>query len=363
MATATGRYEPDYAVLPGQVLKERLDAHGITPAELARRCGRSAKLISEIVAGKAPIEPRTALQFEKVLGVDADVWLGIEKDYRLHRIRAAAAAENAAAAAWSRSFPVGELAKRGVIGRRATGGRAVSELLSFFGVASVDVWKTWYGESSVAYRRSPSFESDTFALAAWRRLGEIDAGGQTCADYRESEFKQALRQVRRLTRTTSSTTVDDTRKLCNDAGVALALVKPLPRTRVSGAAWWLSARRPVIALSARHRTDDHLWFSLFHEAAHVLLHGKRDVFVDGMNDDGTTGVETEANDWASNFLVPRAAWRRFVDGGAYRAAEVRRFADEQGIAPGIVVGRLQHAGRVPWNSLLNRLKVRLAWDE
>ena len=89
MATATDRYDPDYAVPPGWVLKERLDAHGITPAELARRCGRSAKLISEIVAGKAPVEPRTALQFEKVLGVDADVWPGIEKDYRLHRTRAA----------------------------------------------------------------------------------------------------------------------------------------------------------------------------------------------------------------------------------------------------------------------------------
>lgn len=89
MATATDRYDPDYAVPPGWILKERLDAHGITPAELARRCGRSAKLISEIVAGKAPVEPRTALQFEKVLGVDADVWPGIEKDYRLHRTRAA----------------------------------------------------------------------------------------------------------------------------------------------------------------------------------------------------------------------------------------------------------------------------------
>ena len=56
MATATDRYDPDYAVPPGWVLKERLDAHGIKPAELARRCGRSAKLISEIVAGKAPVE-------------------------------------------------------------------------------------------------------------------------------------------------------------------------------------------------------------------------------------------------------------------------------------------------------------------
>ena len=87
-AAIINEYRPDYAVPPGLVLAERLEAHGVSQAEFARRC-RSAKLVSEIIAGKAPIEPKTAIEFEKVLGVDADVWLGIEKDYRLHRTRAA----------------------------------------------------------------------------------------------------------------------------------------------------------------------------------------------------------------------------------------------------------------------------------
>ena len=89
MATATYSYNPDYAVPPGRVLEERLKAHKISHAEFARRCGRSPKLISEIIAGKAPIEPKTAIQFEKVLGVDAGIWLGIESDYRLHLEREA----------------------------------------------------------------------------------------------------------------------------------------------------------------------------------------------------------------------------------------------------------------------------------
>ena len=151
MAATPNRYEPDYAVPPGHVLKERLDAQGMTPAELARRCGRSAKLISEIVAGKAPIEPRTALQFERVLGVDAGIWLGIETDYRLQQTRAAAAEEAAAAGAWSRSFPLRELVKRGI--RPAAGGDMASALLSFFGVASVDAWHAKYGAGK---RRLPA---------------------------------------------------------------------------------------------------------------------------------------------------------------------------------------------------------------
>lgn len=87
MTTETNQYRPDYAVPPGSILKEHLEARGISRAEFARRCGRSAKLISEIIAGKAPVTPETAREFEKVSGVDADIWIGIEKDYQLYRAR------------------------------------------------------------------------------------------------------------------------------------------------------------------------------------------------------------------------------------------------------------------------------------
>ena len=86
---ATNEYRPDYAVPPGWILAERLEAEGISQAEFAIRSDRPAKLISEIISGKAPVEPKTALQFERVLGVEADIWLRIEKDYQIHQIREA----------------------------------------------------------------------------------------------------------------------------------------------------------------------------------------------------------------------------------------------------------------------------------
>ena len=84
---ATNQFKPDYAVPPGWILEEYLEVRDMSPAEFARRCDRSAELISEIIAGKAPIDPQTALQFEKVLGLKAHIWLGIETDYRLHLAR------------------------------------------------------------------------------------------------------------------------------------------------------------------------------------------------------------------------------------------------------------------------------------
>ena len=361
MAAVKSQYQPDYAVSPGWVLEERLDAHGITHAEFARRCDRSPKLISEIIAGKAPIVPQTAIQFEMVLGVDASIWLGIEADYRLYRIRAAAEKQAKTSWAWSKSFPVKELVKRGVIRETASEGKAVSELLAFFGVASLNAWKMKYESVNNAFHHSPSFESDRAALMAWLRLTEIDARDQNCNSYNVSNFKIALAQVRRLTRTPVREALKQTKELFNEAGVALSLDKPLPKTRVSGAAWWVSPDRPVVALSVRRKTDDHLWFSLFHEAAHIILHGKKNVYIDeskGRSDE----FEAEADQWAINFLIPSTAWSGFVARGSFRSTDVCSFADEHNIAPGIVVWRLQHTKQIA-SSHLKSLKTPLRWSD
>lgn len=359
MAIATHDYRPDYAVSPGSVLAERLAAHGMSQAELARRCGRSPKLISEIVGGKASLEPETALQLERVLDVGAHIWLGMEADYRLHETRLADEEQIRSDMEWGRRFPLKEMAERGLIAA-TNGPKAMSDLLSFFGVASVQAWQNRYERMAVVYRHSPSFKSDRNALAAWLREAETRASEQPCAAYDGGAFRDSLKAIRRLTREPVRHALSGARELCNSAGVALAVVKPFFGMRVSGAGWWPSAVNPVIALTARHKTNDQLWFSMFHEAAHVLRHGKRRVFVDGpkTNDDAT---ERQADQWAANFLIPRSAWRRFVERGDFRSTAVDSFASEQGIAPGIVVGRLQHEGRASWNSRLNSLKVRLRW--
>ena len=113
MAIATNQYSPDYAVPPGWVLQERLEVERISYAEFARRCGRSPKLISEIISGKAPLAPGTALQFEKVLGVDASIWIGIESEFRLHQAREAEADNAAVSREWVKEFPMEDLVKRG----------------------------------------------------------------------------------------------------------------------------------------------------------------------------------------------------------------------------------------------------------
>ena len=236
----------------------------------------------------------------------------------------------------------------------------VPGLLAFFGVASVEAWDVKYGAASVNYRHSPSFKSDGYALAIWRRLSELEAERQTCAEFNAARFKRSLGEIRALTCEPFGEAIRKAGESCNDSGVVLALIPSLPKAAISGAAWWLSSQKAVIALSARHKTDDHLWYTLFHEAAHILLHSKREVFIDS-NANGAEEHEAEANRWAADFLIPSEDWERFVEAGPKSVTIVRRFAEEQGIAPGIVVGRLQHERRLPWGHSLNRLKKRLEW--
>ena len=114
----------------------------------------------------------------------------------------------------------------------------------------------------------------------------------------------------------------------------------------------------MIQLSLRYRTNDHFWFTFFHEAAHILLHGKKLIFLDSDTHRGV--LETEANEWARQFLIPTAALREFLASGTPAKSRILRFAEEVGVAPGIVVGRLQHDRELPFNHC-NDLKVRFEW--
>ncbi len=147
--------------------------------------------------------------------------------------------------------------------------------------------------------------------------------------------------------------------LCASAGVAVVL-EPAPHgCPVSGAVRWLTSETALLMLSLRYKTNDQLWFSFLHEVGHLLLHGKRLMFLEVEGELGDDD-EVEADAFARDFLIPPGHARRLA--GMRSEAAVVQFAREIGIAPGIVVGRMQKEGWLPWTHL-NGLKVRYAWAQ
>ncbi len=350
------RYKPDYAVPPGETLLEVLEHKGMTQADLVERSGRPVKTINEIIQGKATITPETALQFERVLGVPAFFWNNLEKNY--HQTLARLAEEKALEGelSWLNRLPIKPLVNNGWIPKCERPVEQLKSALDFFGVASPEKLELVL-EKAAAFRKSNKFEMDPFVCAAWLRKGEIDAQNIQSPGFDSTKFKQNLIAIRALTRVPfDQNMINEWKRLCLEAGVVLQFVKEIQGLRVNGATYWLKDKA-VIQLSLRHKKDDILWFTFFHEAGHILKHGRKDVFIDQGHDAGEK--EEEADRFAADWLISNRQYEELKEIPKNRE-QINSFADRIGINPGIVVGRLQHEGDVE-RSWMNDLKKTLFW--
>ncbi len=352
------QYVPDFVSPPGETLEETLAALGMSQAQLAERTGRPKKTINEIIQGKAGITPETALQLERVLGVPAGFWNERERRYREFLAHQAETQQLAAQVDWLKRLPIKHMVEFGWIERHDDPTRQLRAVLEFFQIASPQQWHP----AIASFRKSPTFAADEMAIAAWLRRGEQEAQQIACAPYNVQRFRATLAEARALTIEEPTVFVPRLQELCAACGVAVVFVPELPRTRVSGATRWLKPDKALIILSLRYRTNDHLWFTFFHEAGHIVKHGKREVFVD-LVDNADDPKETEANVFAADMLIPPDTWHTFLTTYDYRSkAAIMAFAREIGIAPGIVVGRLQHEQRISHRNC-NDLKVSLHWSD
>lgn len=358
--TIQNEYLPDLVSHPGETLLETLEARGMTQAELSERTGRPKKTINEIIKGKAAITPETALQFERVLGVPSRFWNQREQQYREFLVQQQERERLEKQIDWLNQIPVKEMVKRGWVEGCEDTVAQFRAVLQFFGIASPAQWRT----TVAVFRKSPAFSSKEEALAAWLRQGEIESQHISCDPYQPQTFREALADIRALTRQPAEESIPELTRRCAESGVAVVFVPELSGTRVYGATRWLTQERAVIQLSLRYKTDDQMWFSFFHEAGHILLHGKRDFFLETEEkDNDQTKKEQEADRFAADFLIPPEQWQRFLTTSDYRSkTAICSFAEEIGIAPGIVVGRLQHEKKIPFKNC-NKLKSRLVLEE
>lgn len=363
--TLRNEYQPDIVSPPGETLREVLTTIGMTQAELAERVGRPKKTISEIINGKTAITPETALQLERVLAISAGFWLRREQHYRESLARQQDEDDLATHLEWLKEFPVKEMIAKGWISGFRDKIDQLKEVLRFFAINSPDQWDA--ANFSASFRRSNAYQANPASVAAWLRAGELAAQDIYCQRFNAETFREALTQARRLTVEEPEVFVSRLQEICGDAGVAVVFIPELKKTRASGATRWLTSEKALIQLSLRYKTNDHFWFTFFHEAGHILLHGKREVFLEEADNSTASLKEQQANQFAADFLIPPREMTRLRElvprDGLYPSLEsIEDFAREIGIAPGIVVGRLQHENLLPF-SHGNRLKITLKWAD
>ncbi len=354
-------FQPDYAVSPGEVLEFELDMRGMKQQELAKRTGLTPKHIGAIVNSKSSITPETAIKLERAIGMPAQYWMNLETQYQEVLARTAEEKKLTRDLDWLKRIPVAAMAKMGWVDKCKDPKAQLVKVLQFFGIASVEQWDDMWPNLAVAYRQHEHHEVFPEAVSAWLRRGEIEASRIICDPFDKVKFRQALDEIRKFTSASSEAFVPKMQALCAAAGVAVVFVPSLPKTAVSGATRWLTSTKALIQLSLRYKTDDHLWFTFFHEAGHILLHGKKELFLEGMNG-LDPDKENEANEFSENELIPKKLLQTFAQSNRLSKTNIKIFAQDLGIAPGIVVGQLQHKQLLP-RAHCNELKQRFQWKE
>ncbi|AFU68808.1 antitoxin transcriptional regulator of toxin/antitoxin module [Psychroflexus torquis ATCC 700755] len=347
---------------PGDTILESIEYLKMSQVELADRMGKTPSKINDLISGKEPITIATALQLEKVLGIDAQFWLNKEMLYREKFSRIEQEETLTDSTDWLDSQPLKELKANGFISSSQKDANTVEECLKFYGVAAPQQWESLYvGQYvSAAFRKSPAHKSTLGALAAWLRIGELNMKKRNIQAYDKKKFKDNLIKARALVRSNPEDFPIQLIKLCSDAGVALVYTISINKAPVSGVVRWV-AGSPLIQLTDRYKSNDQFWFSFFHEVAHILLHGKKEVFVEGIKGlELNEEKEKEADAFARKTLLPDEFINDLSD--EITEKEIRNIARKYDTHAAIVIGRLQHLKRVPF-TFGSSFKSKVLLDE
>lgn len=349
---------PDWASAPGETIADVLRERNVGVEEFAQQIGKTRAEAMDLLRGRLAITIGLARRLGQVLGGSVEFWMARDFQYR-QQIAEPGEATNA----WVRELPLADMVRFGWLKNAPKRSEELAVCLKFFDVPNVAVWHRVYGplEQKFLFKKSPSFESRPAAVAAWLRQGEIEAEEIKCAPWSAYGFEAALASIRSLTwEKDPKHFVPTLRKTCAEVGVALAIVRSPSGCPASGATRFITEEKALLLLSFRYLSDDQFWFSFFHEAGHLLLHDRQNVFIEGL-DAANSVAESEANEFAAGILVP-PQYRPELLRLRQNKYDLVRFARRVGVSPGIIVGQLQHYGKIRPNHF-NGLKRRYKWGQ
>ncbi|MBB1318162.1 ImmA/IrrE family metallo-endopeptidase [Shewanella sp. SR43-4] len=353
-------FYPDWVSPPGETIVELLDECGLSAEELGRKIGLSVHKSYKLLAGELKIENSLAYQLESTFNVSSRFWITRDEIYQDFKSRIEVKERD-----WLSALPIADMVKWGWIPKQAKNTTRISACLDFFNVRSIDEWYENFNNSTqVSFRTSSKLKADPIAVYTWLNQARILSNNIRCYQWDKDMLIEAIPRIRKLTSVSDPEIfIPELKKIFADTGVKFVIVKTPSGCRASGATCFFKKEIPTIVMSFRYKTDDHFWFTLFHEVAHLILHSSNEIFIEGNDVSEIDDLkEKEANEFAAKILVPeeyqselkmlyKNDWKKIV-----------RFSKKVGVSKGIILGQLQHIGNID-HAYLNRLKVRYTWSE
>ena len=293
---------------PGGVFYERLQELGMSVKEFSVRAGKPEKTVFDVIKGRSSVSPEMACLIERVTGMPAEALLKWQAMYDVQRVKSNNRFCPKDMAKWISRFPIKDM-----VGNRwlpsETGRENLSEeMLSFFGVASPEAWENYYFKQKlhVAFSISIRKTIDPYALSAWLRRGEQQADEIAVDEvYSPGRLKDKLDDILFLLNNPPDDVLTILREMLLGVGVKLFYTEPLPAVPVNGATRWIGGY-PCIQILDKVESYDNFKRFIFHEIGHILLHGRKEIFIENAgeitDDPEYLQKEAEADAFAEQFL-------------------------------------------------------------
>jgi len=357
----THNLEQDWFSRPGDSIRSLMKRKGLTLDQIASECSDGEVTLRRVISGDVKLNAAIANDLAQILGGTQRFWLDRQSLYDDSLERAVCDAAALEPEEWLDRVP-DPLATKKQNESELDLHAQLRRRLSFFNVPTYRSWFEQYGKhtTETPFRESQAEKPNDSLKLLWLRRGELEADLIPTSTWNPKVLEQSIDQIRNLTKISKPARfLPKLQEILASAGVAFVVVRSPKNCFVSGATRMISEHKAMLLVSFRYRADDQFWFTVFHEIAHLILHDAR-TFVDDIHD-SEKDVEKEANDFARDCIIPKNVFEE-LDGLAPRRKDILRFSTAFGVAPGLVVGQMQHAKLIRPNQL-NGLKRFWNWQD
>lgn len=340
-------YKDIMAFHPGYYISDIIEDMGISQAEFATRLGTNTKTLSCLLNGQANITNDLAKKLSIMMGTSVDVWLNLQSSYDRKLIEIQQAKDFDGQKEIVKMIDYKYFVE--VVGLPVTKviEEKIANLCGWLKISDLRIMLKQ--DFLVNYRTGVADikEKNIINSRAWIQTAINFSNRIDTKPYDADRLKSYLPELRSMTVQSPNIFLPRMREIFAECGVAFVLLPNLKNCGVNGAVKWVDDERVVLAMNNRRLDADIFWFSLFHEIKHVLQRKVKTVFVsysEGEMQEANKQLEDEADVFATNYLIPQAAFRRFAPTKYISDAEIIEFAKSINVHPGIVAGRLQHEG-------------------
>jgi len=333
-------YKGSVAFHPGYYINEIVEKSGLTQQDFANRLATTPKNLSKLINGQQSLSVDMAMKLSKMLGTSLGYWLNLQNAYDtvLAEMASDSLLEDEIAilkqigySYFRDNFRLPNLPRK--LADQVVEVRRLLEVSSLTVLRKPDMSASFRCAAKNMDERT-IVKANTLVQIAVNEARKIDAPRFDKEKF-ESAVDDALAQT-----TNHEGFYPMIKKAFLDAGVVLVVLPNLEGSKTNGATKKIGSC-VMLMVNDRRSYADSFWFTLLHEAGHIL-NGDFGISFEGEQGERELAVDRFAEDR----LIPPDAYDSFIAKGVFTLGSIERFAQAINRDPGIVLGRLQNDGYI-----------------